>query len=105
MSKSINDLGVTVMHLERLSIEIVPKLQEINGRLASGEPLDHWDIQVLDEELEYTKQFGFFVEHHPEHQALFAELVSLCKEITSHALMNEESLQNMSSNIRTIAGV
>jgi len=67
--------------------------------------LDHWDIQVLDEELENTKQFGFFVEQHPEHQELYAELVNLCKEITSHALMNEESLQNRSSNIRSIAGI
>lgn len=105
MSESINDLGITIMQFDRISIEIIPKLQEMNGRLAGGEQLDHWDIQALDEELEKTKQFGFFVEQHPEHQVLYTELVNLCKEITSHALMNEESFQNRSSNMRSLSGI
>lgn len=93
MSESLNELGVTVMHLERLTIHIIPILQEMNDRLVKGEQLDHWDIQTLNEEFENTKQFGFLAERHPEHHELYTELAHLCKEVANLALMNEESLQ------------
>ncbi|WP_347989889.1 hypothetical protein [Methylomonas sp. AM2-LC] len=90
MNQVSNDLGISIVILERLSIETIPKAKGIHDRLMEGELLDHWDRQLLDEFIKDAEQIIPLVERHPEYQDLYTQVFHLYKLITDQALLNEK---------------
>jgi hypothetical protein len=90
MSEFSNDLGISIVILERLTIEVIPKAQSIHNRLIEGELLDHWDRQLLDEFIKDAGQILPLVERHPEYQEVYTQVFHLYKLITDQALLNEK---------------
>ncbi|MGD0960982.1 MAG: hypothetical protein ABSB19_14345, partial [Methylomonas sp.] len=75
--------------LDRLLVEILPKATSIQERLAVGELMDHWDMEVLEEMIRNAEQIQPMVDRHPEHQALYSRVVHLYKQILDQAQENE----------------
>jgi hypothetical protein len=91
MTDESKDLGIAITVLDRLTEDTLPKAFEIKERLDRGEPLDHWDIDFLNDWFKRAEQLKPLVDRHPEYQEVYARVVHLYKQITEQAVLNEKS--------------
>jgi hypothetical protein len=85
------DLGVGIAILNRFVTQTQPRLLELEEKVNSGERLDDWDIEFLQEVLHRTHEAQPFVSDDPVSLGLYAKAVGLYKEITEKGLANEKS--------------
>lgn len=90
MTDNSKDLGVATTILERFAKQTLPKVYEIKKRVDSGERLDQWDIDYLQQLAERTEEIKPLVDRNPQYQEMYAQAVHLYKEITEKALVNEK---------------
>ena len=85
------ELGITVAVLEEFRTQRLPRALLIREKVLQGEPIDRLDLEFLDEVIHHAEQLKPRIDHHPEYQALFSEIVDLYHSITEKALENEPS--------------
>ncbi len=82
--------GVLMALEERLVKIRLPRALDIKEKVERGELLDQWDTAFLDEVLDDARKIEPLIDHRPDLQTLFGQVVHLYKEITEKALENEE---------------
>ena len=92
MTANSKDLGTMVTILERFTKQTLPKILEIKERVDRKEQLKERDIELLKVLPERFNDVKPLVDRNPEYQELYAQALSLFKEITEQALLNEKSI-------------
>ena len=90
MTGNLNDLGVAMALLQRLTSQTLPRAFEIKERVDHGELLSQRDIDFLHTLSERAEEVRPLVNRLPEYQEVYAQMVHLYKEITERALLNEK---------------
>ena len=90
MTENLNDLGVAMALLERLTSQTLQRAFEIKERVDRGELLSERDIDFLHTLSERAEEVKPLVNRLPEYQGVYAQAVHLYKEITERALLNEK---------------
>jgi len=86
-----DDLGVISVLLERLEKQRLPRLLAIKEKVDSGQCLEEFDIEFLNEVFTDSQNNMSNVQRHPEYQELVGKLIHLYHEITEKALQNQQS--------------
>ena len=89
MADESKDAGLIEALAKRLEQQRLPKALDLKERVDSGETLNEFDIQFLEEVFRDAQQVSGLIERNPEWHELAAKMVHLYKEITDKALENE----------------
>ncbi len=82
---------IIITIIERMEKQRLPRLMDIRKKVSTGEKLDDYDIEFLEEVFNDTKDNEHLLEFADEEQkGLYVKVISLYKEITSQALLNEK---------------
>lgn len=90
MNEPVQNLGVGIALLDRLTNYTLPRLQDLKQRVEAGECLGEGDLGFLREAMERTGVAQPLVSDEPVSQALYAKVVQLYHEITAQGLINEQ---------------
>lgn len=91
MNAPSNDDGVIAVLVERLEKQRLPRALSLKDKVDSGELLDEFDLQFLEQVFADAGNLKPLVDRHPEYQELASRMVHLYKEITDRAMENEKS--------------
>ena len=94
MTENTNDAAMIQVLAERLEKQRLPRALAIKEKVDSGEVLEDFDIEYLEEVFKDATDIGPLIDRHPEWQPLAAKMVSLYKEITEKALENQKASGN-----------
>lgn len=83
--------GIAQVLLKRLVDQRLPRLLEMQERVNSGQLLNDFDIEYLEEAFHDASQNRQHVEHYPEYHDIAARLTKLYEEITAQALKNQQT--------------
>ncbi len=84
-----NDAILEVI-IERFEKQRLPRLLDIKAKLEQGNKLSHYDLEFLEEVLKDTQNNEHYVRNADDDTKLiFMKAVSLYKEITEEAIINE----------------
>lgn len=91
MNAPSNDDGVIAVLVERLEKQRLPRALSLKDKVDSGELLDEFDLQFLEQVFADAGSLKPLLDRHPEYQELASRMVHLYKEITDRAMENEKS--------------
>ncbi|MGW8310378.1 MAG: hypothetical protein ACWGNB_04880 [Thiogranum sp.] len=91
MNAPSNDDGVIAVLVERLEKQRLPRALSLKDKVDSGELLDDFDLQFLEQVFADAGSLKPLLDRHPEYQELASRMVHLYKEITDRAMENEKS--------------
>jgi hypothetical protein len=91
MNTPSNDDGVIAVLVERLEKQRLPRALSLKDKVDSGEVLDDFDLQFLEQVFADAGSLKPLLDRHPEYQELASRMVHLYKEITDRAMENEQS--------------
>jgi len=91
MDDSSMDEGLIEVILERLEKQRLPRLLDIKAKVDSGNLLEDFDTDFLEQAMSDTKKFIALIDRHPEYQSLAAKVVDLYKTISEKALEMEKN--------------
>ena len=91
MTEASKDAGMIQVLAERFETQRLPRALSIKEKVDSGEVLDEFDIEFLEQVFEDANTIKPLLDRHPEWQPLAAKMVSLYKEITEKALENQNA--------------
>ena len=91
MTEASNDAGMIQVLAERLESQRLPRALSIKEKVDSGEVLDEYDIEFLEQVFEDANTIKPLIDRHPEWQPLAAKMITLYKEITEKALENQNA--------------
>jgi hypothetical protein len=89
-NKSMKDLGIKQVLLERLNTQILPRALGLKAKVDRGECLNDQDLQLLKVLLDDATSNTRLAKDHPDVHLLCGRMASLYSEITSKALENQE---------------
>lgn len=85
------DLGLVEAHLDKINHFILPEAIALKQKADRGEALNDFDLEFLEEVMEYHKSVLRTFEHHEELKSLSAQLSALYNHIVAQASSNEEN--------------
>ncbi len=91
MTETSKDAGMIQVLAERLETQRLPRALSIKEKVDSGEVLDEFDIEFLEQVFEDANSIKPLIDRHPEWQPLAVKLIALYKEITAKALENQNT--------------
>ena len=91
MTETSKDAGMIQVLAERLETQRLPRALSIKEKVDSGEVLDEFDIEFLEQVFEDANAIKPLIDRHPEWQPLAVKLIALYKEITAKALENQNA--------------
>ena len=91
MTDASKDTGLIQVLAERLEKQRLPRALSIKEKVDSGEVLDEFDIEFLEQVFEDAHEIKPLLDRHLEWQPLAAKMLSLYKEITDKALQNQRA--------------
>ena len=91
MTETSKDAGMMQVLAERLETQRLPRALSIKEKVDSGEVLDEFDIEFLEQVFEDANTIKPLIDRHPEWQPLAAKMITLYKEITAKALENQNA--------------
>ncbi len=90
MDNSSKDEGIIEVLLERLEKQRLPRLLDIKQKVDSGNPLENFDLDFLEETMQDARKAIPLIDRHPKYQALAAKVMELYKSISDAALEIEK---------------
>jgi hypothetical protein len=90
MNEADSDAGIISVLLDRLEKQRLPRVLALKEKVDSGETLDDFDIEYLEEAFSDAGKIEALIERHPEYKEIAARVTGLYQEITSKALENEK---------------
>lgn len=94
MTEASKDTAMIQVLAERLEKQRLPRALAIKEKVDSGEVLEDFDIEYLEQVFKDASDIGPLLDRHPEWQPLAARMVGLYKEITEKALENQKASGN-----------
>ena len=91
MTESSKDTGLIQVLAERLEKQRLPRALSIKEKVDTGEVLDEFDIEFLEQVFEDANTIKPLLDRHPEWQPLAAKMITLYKEITEKGLENQRA--------------
>jgi hypothetical protein len=91
MNQTDRDAGIISVLLDRLEKQRLPRVLALKEKVDSGELLDDFDIEYLEEAFSDAGKIEALIERHPEYKEIAARVTGLYHEITSKALENEKN--------------
>jgi len=88
MSDAKFDAGMVQVIVERLQSQRLPRALLMKEKVDRGEPLDEFDLNLLQEVLKDATAIRPLVDAHPEWQELAAKMSNLYNEIAQKGLAN-----------------
>lgn len=83
------DLGLVETHLDKINHVVLPQALSLKEKVDEGSRLNDFDIEFLEEVMEYHKFVLRTFDHHPELQHLSAQLSALYNHIVEQGAQNE----------------
>ncbi len=90
MDESSKDEGMIEVLLERLEKQRLPRLLDIKQKVDSGNPLEDFDLNFLEETMQDARKAIPLIDRYPKYQALAAKVMELYKSISDKALEIEK---------------
>jgi hypothetical protein len=91
MAESSKDTGVTLALIERFETQRLPRALALKAQVDRGELLSDMDLAFLKQVFDDARHINTLVHKHPEWQPLVARAITLYREITDKALVNEKT--------------
>lgn len=83
------DIGLTIVILERLRTQRLPRVLNLQAKMERGDRLDDYDLKYLGEIMADARWVKPLFERNPELREIGVRMVSLCANVTARALENE----------------
>ncbi|VUD48001.1 hypothetical protein TDB9533_01142 [Thalassocella blandensis] len=83
------DLGLVETHLDKINHVVLPQALSLKMKVDDGARLNEFDIEFLEEVMEYHKTVLRTFDHHPELKQLSSQLSSLYTHIVEQGTQNE----------------
>ena len=90
MTQSSEDTGVILALMERFNEQRLPRALELKKRVDQGECLADSDIAFLEKVFADANHVMPLIDKHPNLEPIATRAISLFKEITEKALLNEK---------------
>jgi len=90
MSNASDDAGIIAVLIERYETQRLPRALDLKARVDRGETLSESDIHFLNTVFLDIQNAAALIDRHPECQKLAAHMLTLCEEICSKGLQNQQ---------------
>ncbi len=90
MDTKDKDKGVIFVLLERFNKQRLPRALALKKKVDSGELLNDYDHNLIEEVLKDTSQISSLIERNPEYKDLAAKVINLWNEIIEKDIENQK---------------
>jgi len=90
MDTKDKDKGVIFVLLERFNKQRLPRALALKKKVESGELLNDYDHNLIEEVLKDTSQISSLIERNPEYKDLAARVINLWNEIIEKDIENQK---------------
>jgi len=90
METKEKDKGVIFVLLERFNKQRLPRALALKKKVDSGELLNDYDHNLIEEVLKDASQISSLIERNPEYKDLAAKVINLWNEIIEKDIENQK---------------